>query len=326
MKASAFANSNIALVKYWGKRDERLHLPQNNSISMTASGMLTRTTVEISEKYKKNILNINGQDYSRGTKEYDAFERFLSILDIKGHVKVMSENSFPTSAGLASSASGYAALATALNEAMQLGLDEKELSVLARRGSGSASRSIFSGFVEWHKGVKNDGTDSFSEQIADKEHWPEFRIIICITSKLEKKIKSREAMRRTVETSPYYSGWLHSIDKDIQIMKEAINKKHFSKVGTIAETNCLKMHALMWTTQPPIIYQNPTTIRIMNSIIEWRQQGLEAYFTMDAGPQVKILCLEENLQEILEKLKGMNIETIITKPGQGAIVTDNHLF
>ncbi len=315
MKASAIANANIALVKYWGKTDEKLHLAQNNSISMTTDGLTTHTTIEFSPKFSSNFLIINNRKYRESSNEFQKVNKFMDVVrELKKfpNFRIISKNNFPTGAGLASSASGFAALATAVNEALNLNLDEKELSVLARRGSGSASRSIPGGFVEWHK-------DSYAEQFAD---WPEFRMIVCITDKEEKKVKSRQGMQETVNTSPYYDCWLKTIEEDIQKIKKAILEKDFTTTGEIAEQNCLKMHALMWTTRPALIYQNDDTIRLIHAIRKIRQEA-ECYFTMDAGPQVKIMCLEKHIKKILKKINWKDV--IVTKPGDGARVIDKHL-
>ena len=133
-------------------------------------------------------------------------------------------------------------------------------------------------------------------------------------------------MKSSVAASPYYGAWLSTIEEDIKLVKKGILERNFTTVGIISESNCLKMHALMWTTKPSVIYQNPLTIEIMNSVIRWREEGVECYFTMDAGPQVKIICLENNITKIIEKLESINVETIVTRPGQGAKTTNEHLF
>jgi diphosphomevalonate decarboxylase len=333
MKSSAIAPVNIALVKYWGKRNKELMLPKNSSISMTTDGLYSHTTVEFDKKYKEDIFILNNLEFKNGSEEYDEYiGSFLNLVrkikktDFKA--KIVSKNNFPTSSGLASSASGFSALAAAVNEALDLGLDKKGLSMLARRGSGSATRSIHGGFVEWEKGEREDGSDSFAEQIADSQYWPEFRMIVCITSKKEKKVSSRAGMAQTVATSPLYETWLKTVEGDLKKVRKGIIDKDFTLVGKTAEENCLKMHSTMITTTPPIIYWNKTTINIMNSVISWREEGLESYFTIDAGPQVKIICLEKDANEILKRCKSLEgiEDVIITELGQGAVITDEHLF
>ncbi|UZE93224.1 MAG: diphosphomevalonate decarboxylase [Candidatus Nealsonbacteria bacterium] len=333
MKVSAIANANIALVKYWGKRNKELILPNNTSISMTTDGLYAHTTVEFDKKYKEDIFILNGNKFRKGSKEYDEFiESFLKVVRKMGKTnikaKIVSNNNFPTAAGLASSAAGFAALATAVNKVLVFDLDKKGLSMLARRGSGSATRSIFGGFVEWKKGEKEDGSDSYAEQIALPQYWLDFRMIILITSRKEKKIKSRTGMKQTVLTSPMYQSWLATVEKDIEKVKKGIIEKDFTLVGKTAEENCLKMHAVMLTTIPAIIYWNKTTIEIIHSVIKWRNEGLECYFTIDAGPQVKIICLKKDVAEIIERCKKIEDikDIIVTKPGEDVRITQEHLF
>lgn len=333
MKASAIANANIALVKYWGKRNKELMLPQNGSISMTTEGLNAHTTVEFSEKYKEDQLILNGKKLKKGRKEYDDYVgKFLELVREKSgtnlKVKIASKNNFPTAAGLASSAAGFAALSGAVNEALGMNLNKKELSKLARRGSGSATRSVHSGFVEWHRGQKKDGSDCFAEQIASPKHWPEFRMVVCVISKKEKKVKSRAGMAQTIKTSPMYNGWLETVNQDLKSVKKGILEKNFSLVGKTAEHNCLKMHATMLTTKPSIVYWNAGTMKTIHSVMDWREHGLESYFTIDAGPQVKILCLKKDLKEIEKKAKAFpHIKEVkTTKPGEGVKTTNKHLF
>jgi diphosphomevalonate decarboxylase len=334
-KASAIANSNIALVKYWGKRDEELILPYNSSISVTLDNLFTHTTVEFSKYFPEDKVFINGKEIEKGTQEYEEYiGRFLRKLrelypkqTNQMKAKIFSINNFPTSSGLASSASGFAALALACNEALDLNLSKKKVSILARLGSGSACRSIYGGFVEWKKGNKKDGSDSFAYQLAPPDHWKEFRIIVCITSMKEKKIKSRAGMKQTVKTSPFYRAWLETVENDLKDVEKGILKKDFSLVGKTTESNCLKMHATMLTTYPPIIYWNEETISLINAVMNLREDGKECYFTIDAGPQVKVLCLENNVNVIAKRLKwAFEGNLIITKPGGDAIITEKHLF
>ncbi len=331
MKTSSISPINIALIKYWGKRDQDLILPYNSSISMTVDNLCTHTTVDFDDKYIDDIFILNDKEVEKDSKEYKKYVgRFLNIVRKKYNVdlkvKIASKNNFPTSSGLASSASGFSALSTAINCALSLGLDRKELSILSRQGSGSSIRSIYDGFVEWKKGEKEDGSDSYAEQIIND--WPDFRMVICITTEEEKKIKSRAGMAQSVSTSPMYNSWLLSVDEDIRVMRKGIKERNFSVVGKTAEENCLKMHAVMITTKPSIIYWNDVTIKIIQSIINWRQKGLESYFTIDAGPQVKILCVENNIKKIIDnckKIKGIK-NIIIAKPGKGSKIVDKHLF
>ena len=329
MKATAIANSNIALSKYWGKRNSQLILPYNGSISMTCDGMHTKTTVEFSEKYSSNTIIINDEELKKDEKDIlGHVERIRRMACIKEHARIVSESNFPVAAGLASSASGFAALTLAATGAAGLSLSEKELTILSRQGSGSASRSVCEGFVEWHKGQKEDGTDSYAESIAGKGHWPEFRMLATIVQESKKKVSSRAGMKQTVDTSPLYKGWLDSVDADLQAIREGILKKDFTKVGSTAEHNALKMHATMMTTKPSIIYWIPATLEIMQSVMVWREDGLESYFTMDAGPNVKVMCLEKDEKELTKRLLGLEgvIKVMPCRPGDKAVLSEKHLF
>jgi diphosphomevalonate decarboxylase len=328
MKATALASANIALVKYWGKRNKYINLPQNSSISMTCKGMTTKTTVEFSD-YKKDSLIINGNELSKKEKGViEHISRIRKIAGIEKSVKIVSESNFPVAAGLASSASGLAALTLAASSAVGLKLNEKDLTILARQGSGSASRSICEGFVEWHRGKKEDGTDSFAETIARKSHWAKFRIVATIITESKKETSSRSGMNQTVETSRFYRTWLDTIETDLEEMRKSIKEKDFSSVGKIAEYNCLKMHATMMTSIPSIIYWIPETLNVMKNVSKWRKEGLECYYTIDAGPQVKVMCLEKDLKDVIERLKKIESvkNTIVCSPGNGVILTKNHLF
>ncbi len=328
MKATAIANANIALVKYWGKRNKELILPFNSSISMTCDGLHTKTTVEFGD-FDSDSITINDEELRKDEKDIMGhIERIRKMAGISEKAKIVSESNFPVAAGLASSASGLAALTLAASKAAGLSLSEKELTILARLGSGSASRSISEGFVEWHKGEKDDGSDSYGESIAKKSHWPEFRMLACIVSEAKKAVGSRAGMAQTVANCPYYEGWLKSVNSDLDAVRSGILEKNFSKVGSTAEMNALKMHATMMTTTPPIIYWQPATIDVMHHISAWRQEGLESYFTMDAGPQVKILCLEKDMKELQARLEELDCikKTIVCKPGDGAQLSNTHLF
>ena len=329
MKATALANANIALVKYWGKRDKELILPQNGNISMTCDGMTTTTTVEFSDKYKEHTVIINDEEFQKDEKDiHGHLDRIGKLAGIKQKARVVSESNFPVAAGLASSASGFAALTVAATAAAGLKLSPKELSTLTRQGSGSACRSVFGGFVEWYRGEMSDGLDSYAESIVDKNYWPDFRMIITIVQKSKKPVTSRAGMAQTVETCPYYEGWLKTVTDDLKSVKEGIKERDFEKVAQAAEHNCLKMHALMITTKPAIIYWIPATMEIIQSVIRWREESLECYFTIDAGPNVKVLCLEKDEKEINKKLLNLEgvIETIICRPGDGAKLINKHLF
>lgn len=321
MKATAKAHTNIALIKYWGKRNEALILPTNNSLSLTLDGFYTTTTVDFQEDLTSDIFMFNDKKETGG-----AYKRVTTFLDLvrglsgaeKLYANVQSINQVPTAAGLASSASGFAALAAASTKALGLDLSDAELSRLTRQGSGSASRSIYGGFAEWEMGEKADGSDSYAVPVAPREHW-DVRMAAVVLSSTMKKISSREGMKRTVETSPFYDGWIKSLPEDLNGIKEAILAKDFTNVGEIAEANSLKMHATSLGAKPPFTYWLDSTVRVMQQVQEMREQGIPAFFTMDAGPNVKVLYLPEN-EEIVEKtlreIPGV-MDVVLSKPGPG---------
>lgn len=321
MKATAKAHTNIALIKYWGKRNEALILPTNNSLSLTLDGFFTTTTVDFQENLVQDQFILDNQPV-----EGDSSRRVTKFLDlIRGlagkenlYATVHSKNDVPTAAGFASSASGFAALAAAGTKAIGLELDNQELSRLTRQGSGSASRSIYGGFAEWEMGNNSDGSDSFAVPIAPAEHW-DVRVAAVVLSSTMKKVSSRVGMKRTVETSPFYSGWIESIPKDLREIKDAIKTKDFEKTGSIAEANCLKMHATTLAANPPFTYWHDTTMRVMQTVQYMRENGIPAYFTIDAGPNVKVLYLPENEESVKETLRNIPgvTDVILSRPGQG---------
>jgi diphosphomevalonate decarboxylase len=293
------SHANIALIKYWGKRDSSRFLPTKSSISVSAPGLITKTTVEKNNKNFDEIF-IEVQPPAGGCTcfhEDPKVTRFLELFrhkyKIKDYFIVKSQNSFPVSAGLASSASGFAALAKCLNELYKLDLSLKELSILARQGSGSACRSIYSGFVIWHKGEKPDGSDSYAEKLFDLDYWPEFRIIPIILSDKKKKICSRKAMKQTVLTSPLYEKWVKKSQARIKPMIEAIRKKDIHAVGQLAEDDALEMHECIRSATPSIGYFLPETYKTIERVKKLRETGVPCYATIDAGPNVKIITLEK---------------------------------
>ena len=321
MKATAKAHTNIALIKYWGKRNDELILPTNNSLSLTLDGFYTTTTVDFQEDLKEDYFELDGEPvmgeaYKRVTAFLDLIRRMADKEDL--FARVESYNQVPTAAGFASSASGFAALTAAATKAIGLDLSDTELSRLTRQGSGSSSRSIYGGFAEWEMGEKEDGSDSYAVPIASENHWDVRMAGVVLTSKM-KKISSRAGMRRTVETSPFYEGWLKSIPEDLSQIKKAISDKDFTRLGEIAEANCLKMHATSLAAKPPFTYWIDSTIRVMQQVQEMREQGIPAYVTIDAGPNVKVLYLpeyEEQVERILREVPGVT-DVILSKPGPG---------
>lgn len=330
LKATAIANSNIALVKYWGKRDERLLLPANSSISVTLDDLYTTTTVEFGGKRRADRIQLDGRELlgEERTRVVRHLDLVRKLAGIKGKARVESKNNFPTAAGLASSASGFCALSLAASAAAGMGLDARNLSILSRLGSGSASRSVYGGFVEWVKGHQRDGSDSCAVQLADETHWKDFRLVTTIVTSTKKKISSRAGMRETVKTSPLYKTWLETIDPDLKAIRKGIRQRNLTQVGEIAEVNCLKMHATMMTTTPRVLYWQPATMEVIRSVVDWRASGERCWFTIDGGPNVKVLCRAKDARRLARKLEGLKgvKKAIVCKPGQGARLSFKHLF
>lgn len=288
----AFAPSNIALCKYWGKRNAALNLPINSSLSISLGHLGTETVISQNESSDYIALNDRPLDTD------DKFaRRLITYLDLfrpspDFFFKISTRNNFPTAAGLASSASGYAALILALDDLFAWHLDKKSLSILARLGSGSASRSVYHGFVQWHRGASDDGMDSYAEQLP--EVWPELRLAVLTVSQATKPVSSTEGMQKTVETSTLYKSWPEKAERDLVLLREAIQYKYFAQLGTVAESNALAMHATMIDTHPTVLYWLPDTVAIFNKIWQLRRDGAQLYFTIDAGANVKLLYEERN--------------------------------
>ncbi len=323
--ATAIAHPNFALIKYWGKADSRLNVPAAGSISLTVDKLTTKTTINFNAHLKADAVWLNGKQLEN--PELTRLRSFLDLIrEVAGEsrrAEVISSNNFPTAAGVASSSSGFAALSLAASSAIGLRLTSGELSTIARRGSGSAARSIYGGFVELVAGDRADGRDSIAKPIADEKFWP-LSILIAITSFEFKKTGSTNGMNLTSETSPYYSAWVESTRQDLPEMRAAIEARNFIKVGELMEHSCLKMHGAMLSARPGLIYWNAGTLEIIEAIKDLRKQGHEAYFTIDAGPQVKILCRDLTKPAVLEALDGCSMvaEIIDTKPGPGAFVLE----
>jgi diphosphomevalonate decarboxylase len=304
--ASVFAPTNIALCKYWGKRDSELNLPVTSSFSLSLGKKGTKTELKVSDTAYDVIL-LNNKEVDSSSEFYKRLAAFLDLFPVHRAMRfyVNTQSNIPTAAGLASSASGFAAIVMALNQLFCWGLSYQKLSILARLGSGSACRSIWQGFVEWHAGTQNNGMDSYGEPFPHT--WPELCMGLCIVSTKEKYISSREAMKRTIETSPFFAEWPNKVNMDLPILKQAIINKDFHLFGKVSESNAMSMHATMLSAWPPIHYAVPETILIMKKVWELRQQGLPLYFTQDAGPNLKLLFLEKDKEQIQQYFTSIEI-------------------
>lgn len=298
----ARAHTNIALIKYWGKADETYIIPMNNSLSVTLDRFYTETKVTFDESYTKDTLILNGEVVEEN--EAIKISKFMDIVrEIGGtsaHAYIESDNYVPTAAGLASSASAYAALAAACDKALNLGLTGKALSRLARRGSGSASRSIYGGFVEWEKGHDDETSYSFPVEADNWEN--DLAMIFVVINNKSKKVSSRAGMSHTRDTSRFYQYWFDHVDEDISAVKHAINQKDFKQLGEVIEANGLRMHATNLGAQPPFTYMVDDSYLVMDIVHQCREAGYPCYFTMDAGPNVKILVEKKNQQAVIDAL------------------------
>lgn len=300
LSARARAHSNIALAKYWGKRDVALNIPAVGSISLTLDDLYTESEVVFDPALDADELWLDGRQHDAGKASVVLdLVRERAGLDLRA--RVTSANNFPTGAGLASSASGLAALAVAACGAARLELTPRELSILARRGSASAARSVFGGYVELHDGTSSDGQDSFAEPLVGAADWP-LSVIVAITDPRAKAVSSSAGMQATSTTSPFYDAWIASSADALDRMRAAVIAHDLETVGELAEHSCLALHSLMLTTRPALIYWNPATIAAIHTVRELRDGGVPAYFTIDAGPQVKVLCRPEDAAAVAAAL------------------------
>lgn len=333
-KASAIAHSNIALIKYWGRSlesDPNMNIPSNDSVSMTKHGigdmnLQTHTTIEFSDAYDQDLAILNGEVLTGRS-----MERILGVVDyLREHAnidcgfKMVSRNDFPIQAGLASSASGFAALAIAAVSALGMDFSKETISTYARLGSGSAARSIHGGFVYWRKGTSHE--TSSAEQICGPDEF-NMNAVIAIIHEGKKDVTS-DAGHRSAFSSPFNEVRIKLAQEQARDIKEAILDDDFSKVGKIAEENCRYMHSVMLTSDPPLFYWHPDTLRLIKATEKIRKDGLECYFTIDAGPNIHYLCRSEDsheLQKLLEKEEGVD-KTIRVEPASDSYVTEEHLF
>jgi len=311
MRSIVRTSPNIALIKYWGKRDTIKNLPAVDSISITLDNLWTEMNVMFSSDLTNDELFIN-------EKKQNNISRVKNCIDsIYGKqrdcVSIVSRCNFPISAGLASSSSSFSALVVAINTLMKKKWNTQILANQAGLASGSAARSILGGIVE----LNNEPEKIRITQLLSPNDWP-LRVVIAITDKKEKSISSSKAMKLSADTSPFYSSWIEDQNDDIKEANSFISKKDFEGLAAISEHNCMKMHSIMWTTRPSIVYWNPTTIDCMQAIRDLQRNGESVFFTIDAGPQIKAICLPENEEKIANKLNEIKGVQAIMKSGLGS--------
>lgn len=316
-EASARACANIALAKYWGKADAKRNVPAVPSISLTLDQLVTETRVRFDPALPSDVVRLDGRRATAAEAE-----RVVTMLDrvrresqLRLSAHVTSHNHFPTAAGLASSASGFAALAAASSAAAGLRLNARRLSALARASSASAARSIYGGFVELPAGSRGD-VDLAARQIAPPEHW-NLRLVVALTELGEKKVGSTEGMERSRKTSPYYQAWLDQAPKWSRKIKRAIKERDLDTLGSAMEQSTLAFHCCAITSDPPILYWAPATLAALATVRGLRERGVPAWATMDAGPHVKVLCevgAATRVRQALDRTPGVT-RTWVAKPG-----------
>jgi len=314
--ATAIAHPNIALIKYWGNRDHAIRLPSNGSISMTLGDLNTQTTVTFKSSLGSDELTLNGAPTSGSglSRVSDHLDVIRTLADLSFKAQVVSNSNFPMGAGIASSASGFAALTLSACSAAGLDLAPQELSRISRLGSGSACRSIFGGYVEWSRG-END-LDSFAYPLVDREYW----MLIDLIAVVEKEHKSTGSSQghQLADSSPLQVARVEDTERRLHVCREAILGRDFPSLANIAEEDSNMMHAVMMTSSPSLLYWRPATLAIMQSVMNWRSDGLDVFYTIDAGANVHCICspdVEDEIKDLLIEIPG--VQEVIRAPVGG---------
>lgn len=329
-KTTAIAHPNIAYIKYWGNHDAKLRMPLNDSISMNLEALTTETTVEFDGALEQDEVVIGGAPADEKTfaRVVAHLNRIRQEAKSDAKARVHSRNNFPTAAGLASSASAFAALTLAATRAAGLELNERQLSVLARQGSGSAARSIPGGFVEWLAATNMTSTSeqSYARQVMPPDAWA-LRDVIALVSYDAKQIGSTEG-HAVAHTSPFLGERISRLPIRYHRVRRELLAKNLKGMGPDLEAEAIELHMLAMTSRPPIFYWAPGTIRVMDAVREWRAESLDAYYTLDAGPNVHILVQEKQADELAQRVRALESvqEVLVSGPGGGARLSETHLF
>jgi diphosphomevalonate decarboxylase len=313
-KSTAIAMSNIALIKYWGNTNEVLRLPSNPSISFNLRDLFTTTTVEFDPTLRRNEVMIDeelatGAPYNRVVQHLDLIHKNQPAPDQPPYARVISHNNFPMGAGIASSASAFAALTIATCAALQLNKSEAELSALARQGSGSASRSVPGGFVAWRS--------DHAYSIAPAEHWA-LVDVIGVVSTGHKKTGSTEG-HALAPTSPLQLARIADTQRRFDLCQKAIHQRDFDLLANVIEQDALMMHGVMMTSNPPLIYWLPASIAIMHTVQDLRAHGIPVAFTIDAGPNIHCICEKAAVSQVTNALSSIaGVNTVLTSAIGGA--------
>lgn len=321
MKATAIAPSNIAFIKYWGRKDEILRLPTNGSIAMNLSNLLTTTTVEFNGALREDEIIFNGKkEETVGNRALLHLDRIRKLARITAKAKVVTENNFPTGTGLSSSASGFAALTLAATNAVGLRLSEKELSILARQGSGSACRSIPDGFVEWLDGDTSE--TSYAVSLHPSDYW-DIADVVAVVSKQRKEVATSIG-HTTAGSSPFFATRLSFIKNKIEQVKKALSERNFAAFGELIEAEALELHAIYFTSHQSLIYLRPESLQLILQIRKWRSEGLPVYFTVNTGQDVHVICQKKDAKRVAKLLEDIDEvqKVIINSPAKGARIVE----
>lgn len=327
--ATARAHPNIALVKYWGRAagsDEALNLPANSSLSMTMGGVATTTTVAAAPGLARDEVLIDGREAGAEARARVVrhLDRLRALAKQAPRLRVVSRSDFPAGAGLASSASAFAALTVAANEALGLGLAPRELSALARQGSGSAARSLFGGWVLWRAAARSE--ESVAEQVAPPEHL-DVVDLVALVSRGAKRVGSAEG-HSLAPTSPLHAARVAAAERWLLAALEAVHAKDLARLGAIAERDALAMHAVMMTSEPSLLYWEPRALEVLHAVRAWREEGLRCWFTIDAGPNVHVLVARPEEAEVGKRLRELGLgegDVLRCPPGPGPELLREHL-
>ena len=325
-KTTCISCSNIAFIKYWGNRDAVYRVPLNDSVSMNLDHATTTTTVEFDAQLNEDKVLIGGAEANQVAHQRVVahLDRVRALANIETKARVQSQNSFPTGAGIASSASAFAALSLAATRAANLELNERDVSMLARRGSGSACRSVPAGFVEWIAGSSSE--DSYAVSIAPPDHW-DLRDVIAVVSTEEKQIGST-AGHAAAQTSHFLSERLRALSSRFHNVRRAILAKDLALLGPTIEEDAIELHFVAMTSVPPIFYWSPAMVRVIQSAQRWRADGLAVYFTLDAGPNVHLICVSKDVDQVAELARAVPDvqQVIVNAPGGAVRLVQDHLF
>lgn len=321
-RATAISCSNIAFIKYWGNRDPGLRIPWNDSISMNLSNATTTTTVTFDDGLTEDVVVIGDQEVSGAARArvIAHLDRVREMAGITARARVVSRNSFPMGTGIASSASAFAALSLAATTAAGLTLSEQELSCLARLGSGSACRSVPAGFTWWQAGASHQ--TSFAVQLAPPDHW-DLRDLVVVVSTEHKAVTSAEG-HSLAPTSPFFQERLAHLPARLETVRRALLERDLETFGQAIEAEAIELHLIALTSQPSLNYLAPATLQVIHAVQVWRAEGLPVYFTLDAGPNVHLICQGAHEEELRIRLADFPAvqDIIVNAPGPGTRLVD----